>query len=479
MGTAASAAAAASPALTAATLAALSAAYFLRRSPDAEGRAAPLPAPLAAALCAPAVAAALTDALLAAAGGGALAGALARAAAPAAAAALAAHAWSGGGRDVARAAAAEARALARALAGTGVSFAAALVAGHHTVVFFRADAPVAADAPFAPGAPPPLVLLAGYGGGAAWWLANAAALAKAHAGRVVAVDWRGTGASPRPRWAARGARAAEDFFLDGLAAWRAALGAPPAVLCGHSLGGALALAAWARDPAGVAGVVALSPAALAPGLFDAGGGGARAPRVPRALRALASFLWDAGVTPGALVRALGPFGPRAVAAALRRRAARWTFAQPLPDGALDALGAYLFHTLAAPGSGEHALRHLLAPGAAPRAPLLPRLAAALDARAVGGAGAAGGVRGADGAPRAPFAFAYGDGDWMPASGGAAAVDLLRAAGFQATHHVVEAAGHHLYLENPAATNDIILGVAREALRAAAAAARGAEGELSF
>lgn len=81
------------------------------------------------------------------------------------------------------------------------------------------------------------------------------------------------------------------------------------------------------------------------------------------------------------------------------------------------------------------LAHLLAPGAYARMPLVDRVAAL----------------------KIPVAFVYGDHDWMSADGGRDAVEIMRRAGNpDGRLHVVKDAGHHLYLDNPQAVNDLLL-----------------------
>jgi len=59
--------------------------------------------------------------------------------------------------------------------------------------------------------------------------------------------------------------------------------------------------------------------------------------------------------------------------------------------------------------------------------------------------------------RVPMTFVYGDHDWMDLLGGRASVENLRKAGNgEARTYVVNNAGHHLYLDNPKAVNDLII-----------------------
>lgn len=56
----------------------------------------------------------------------------------------------------------------------------------------------------------------------------------------------------------------------------------------------------------------------------------------------------------------------------------------------------------------------------------------------------------------PVTFLYGDNDWMDVDGGHASVkELAKAGNDKAKVHVVKGAGHHVYLDNPEDTNEII------------------------
>ena len=386
---------------------------------------------------------------------------------PLATAAVASHLWSGSA-DLELAIEAEAALFSRALEGSGITFTTAIIAGQHTVALFADGVtPMPADTPLGNKGLPPLILLAGYGGGAAFFSKNLRAIVSGYGGPVFAVDWRGTGCSPRTKWTAKGSQEAESFFIDGLLAWRDTLklGHRRVILAGHSLGGALSLATWIQNPQLIAGLVLLSPACLGPGVFAAATAAtdvpvdaasatnsssnsalsqnqnerhtapfAGRPRLRKALLSLAKFSWELGVTPGSMIRSLGPCGLRCVRASLSARSTRWAKTangpSPVDKASLNDLGIWLYHTQASPGCGEYALRHIFKPGAEPRDPLVPRLRAALDAN--------------QHSPiKTPFIFAYGASDWMPVSGGHACVDALQSEGHEASVEIVNHAGHHL------------------------------------
>lgn len=98
---------------------------------------------------------------------------------------------------------------------------------------------------------PTLVLLHGGGANAHWWDHLAPTLAERF--HVVALDFRGHGDSDFPETAVAGA------FSDDLDALLDMLGAPDAVLVGHSMGARIALERAARRP-GTPALVLIDPA---------------------------------------------------------------------------------------------------------------------------------------------------------------------------------------------------------------------------
>jgi len=216
----------------------------------------------------------------------------------------------------------------------------------------------------APGSPP-MVLLPGYGSGSALWFRSLKFLASAF--HVHAADLLGMGLSGRPRYTESTREAAEAWFVAGFDAYRAATPAlrdTPFVLVGHSLGGYLAAAYAAAHPDRVAHLVLVCPAGVA--APPAGWEGGRIPAwaaKPFSLTALAfktaTAVWEAGLTPGGVVRTLGPVGPGLVKKYVR---GRFRDGADLDGPEAAALERYFYALLAGRGgSGEHALSHLLAP----------------------------------------------------------------------------------------------------------------------
>lgn len=110
---------------------------------------------------------------------------------------------------------------------------------------------------------PTVVLIHGAFGDRSHYASQIAHLAGRH--RVLALDLRGHGESDAPTDGFR----VRDFARDVIAVCGAA-GVDRAVLCGHSIGGAIALEVAADAPALVAGVVLLDGAVLFPAAVRAG-----------------------------------------------------------------------------------------------------------------------------------------------------------------------------------------------------------------
>jgi pimeloyl-ACP methyl ester carboxylesterase len=139
--------------------------------------------------------------------------------------------------------------------------------------------------------------------------------------RVIAPDLRGTGSSDAPE----SGYTIADYARDVVAVCRDA-GASRVVLCGHSLGGAIALDAAAMEPAMVAGVVLLDGAVLFPDALRArileelvpaleGPGRLEALRGYFASRMFAPF--DPPELQGRILESLGALPPQVAAAVMR------------------------------------------------------------------------------------------------------------------------------------------------------------------
>jgi abhydrolase domain-containing protein 5 len=273
------------------------------------------------------------------------------------------------------------------------------------------------EAPF-PGAPV-LVLLSGYASGSGLWASCLDQLASRY--QVIAVDWLGTGCSERPPFRETTTAGAEGFFLRSLESWRAHRLGPAArvTLVGHSLGGYLAAAYALGHPQAVEHLVLVNPAGV-PALANQRMEEARAKYwVVGAL----GRAWEGGVTPGSLIRALGPLGKGAVESVVTRRFSR------LPSPPTPELSDYIHKIMAARGSGEFALPLLLEFGALAKHPVGPRML--------------------QGAWRGPTTIIHGQHDWMPVlESERLAGDLKRLLGMDAFFAIIPGTEHYVFMEAP-------------------------------
>lgn len=124
-----------------------------------------------------------------------------------------------------------------------------------------------------PAAPPPAVLLHGYGAGLGFFYLNFPTLAKwagKHGSAVYALDWLGMGRSARVPFTIKAKRddipgrvaEAESFFVDSLEEWREKMGLETMTLVGHSLGAYFSVVYALRYPTRVNKLILLSPAGV-------------------------------------------------------------------------------------------------------------------------------------------------------------------------------------------------------------------------
>ncbi|KAH9947288.1 alpha/beta-hydrolase [Amylocystis lapponica] len=318
---------------------------------------------------------------------------------------------------------------------------------------------------------PPTVLLHGYGAGLGFFFQNFSALGS-WAGRrgtsVYALDWLGMGRSARVPFTVKAKRddvagrvaEAESFFIDSLEEWRQRMGLEVMTLVGHSLGGYLSVAYALKYPTRVKKIVLLSPAGVPHDpnstvysrevTEDQPTGGSELDRATQATasvinalkstqkdaqqkesngRKLLTYLWEEGFSPFQVVRSTLFWGPMLVGKYSSRRFIG------LSEEDTKAMHHYILNITLAKGSGEYCISHLLAPGAHARMPLVDRI----------------------GALKIPVTFVYGDSDWMDPKGGTQAVENLRQAGNgNGKMYIVPHAGHHVYLDNPKAVNDLLV-----------------------
>lgn len=280
------------------------------------------------------------------------------------------------------------------------------------------------------------VLAHGLGSGLAMYFSNLNFF-RENFERVIAFDWLGFGGSSRPGWTAshlKEGRAREEasaaFFVDSFREFCEVKELQEFDLFAHSLGGFLGGEFALSDAVRLKTLTLVSPAGLAalPPEEDIM---TRAQMAPP-LRIM-DAAWSCDVTPGQLVRLMGPSGPQRVERALRRRFRdRWS------DNETKLISSYLYHITAARGSGEFAMNGVLRPvarksggvGVYARRPLSPRWSAH-------------GIRGV------PIKIIYGDTDWLYQRPDCdEAVAQLVNVGLDVQLAVAPRAGHHIYLDNP-------------------------------
>lgn len=265
----------------------------------------------------------------------------------------------------------------------------------------------------------PVVLIAGFGAGAAMWWKNHAEIAARTRRPVIAVDLLGCGRSSRPEFPRNSPAEAEEFFLKSLhEVLFDELGLSRVVLVGHSLGGFLSAAFAMRHRERVERLVLVSPVGVPrrPDDYDA-----QTRNSSRLYRTVFN-LWERGWTPQRLVRLAGPRGERLVRAAVTRRF--WTIESPEER---EALSDYVYQISAHRASGEHAMNSILQPGAFARLPLVDRIDQ-LDSQL-------------------DTLFIYGDQDWMDPT-----LPIEWVTNTASAHNwqlrFVPNAGHQLFIEQP-------------------------------
>ncbi len=284
------------------------------------------------------------------------------------------------------------------------------------------------DPPY-PGAPV-LLLLPGYTSGSGLWYNCMDHLASHY--HVIAVDWLGTGCSERPPFSATTTAGAEAFFLDSLEKWRgqrfpSSGSSSKVTLVGHSLGGYLAAAFALQHPDVVDHLVLVNPA----GIPSCSNKRLEEARQQHWVVGALGRAWDGGVTPGSLIRALGPLGKGAVDGIVSRRFSR------LPTPPSQALADYIHSIVASKGSGEFALPLLLEFGALAKHPMGPRLL--------------------KGAWRGPTTIIHGERDWMMVGESKRLVkDLGDKLGMDASFVTVPHAEHYVFMERPREFSDVLL-----------------------
>lgn len=361
-----------------------------------------------------------------------------------------------------------------------------------------------------------LVIMHGYGAGLGFFYKNFDGLSAGLKNwNIYALDWLGYGLSARPKFHTKTAdlsktangpssssschsgsstpstplsdsnpvlavKETEDWFVESLEAWRKAKKIERFTLLGHSMGGYLAAVYAFRYPQHVTKLIMVSPAGVERGhttdlddrsffsLFKSSKHQAKADQAvdqgppaeqevtgtkeehlsaDRAAAAeikaefkqenrqhnrLLTYLWNNHISPFSLVRFSGIFGPKAMSAW-----SNWRFSQ-FPMEEQHTMHMYSYKTFSAAPSGEHGMTRILAPGTLARMPLIDRVNSQL---------------------KCPSFWIYGDRDWMNADAGVELVENLNKTGNKnqrAKFHIVEDAGHHVYLDNHEGFNSVIL-----------------------
>ncbi|KAH9482592.1 putative cardiolipin-specific deacylase, mitochondrial [Psilocybe cubensis] len=347
-------------------------------------------------------------------------------------------------------------------------------ANHYINTFsMRSTAPSSA-------APPPAVVLHGYGAGLGFFFHNFPPLADwagRHGSSVFALDWLGMGRSARVPFSVKAKKdnvqsrvaEAESFFIDSLEDWRTKMSLNKMTLIGHSLGAYFSVAYALKYPDRVHKLILLSPAGVPRGpnyeepsreLTDeppnvstdsktssnerstfhrATDGRVKSIRQEQKenktreskTRRLFTYLWEEGWSPFQLVRSTFVWGPMLIGKYSSRR-----FSGLTEEETRD-MHDYIMNITLAKGSGEYCISHILEPGAHARMPLVDRIAALPKDMQV--------------------TFVYGDHDWMDPVGGQESVKRLRKVGNDnGRMYIISNAGHHVYLDNKDEVNALLV-----------------------
>mmetsp|Transcript_26652 Transcript_26652/g.48855 ORF Transcript_26652/g.48855 Transcript_26652/m.48855 type:complete len:351 (-) Transcript_26652:10-1062(-) len=276
-----------------------------------------------------------------------------------------------------------------------------------------------------------LVCLPGYGVGAAIFFRNISTLAAELP--VHAVDWRGGGLSGRPPFPAQTGDEVVSWFVEGLEEWRQRQKLERFVLLGHSMGGIIAAHYAKTHPERVEHLILCGPAAMSPKPELPPNASRPYPR----LTAMVENLWEGGLTPGKIIRRLGPLGPSLMRSYV---SGRFREGSLLSETEQELFGGYAYEVLAQPPCAERCLNLLLQPGAWARSPLAPLV---------------------ESLAWPPVTWLYGESDWMRPAHGQASAKIMQAQGKDASCVVVPHAGHYSFLDQPEFCNAAILKICQQ------------------
>ncbi|KAI1619312.1 alpha/beta hydrolase [Exophiala viscosa] len=357
-----------------------------------------------------------------------------------------------------------------------------------------------------------LVIIHGYGAGLGFFYKNFEPLSRAKGWHLYALDMLGMGRSSRPPFRIKSKKRedqikeAEDWFIDSLEEWRVKKGIDKFTLCGHSMGGYMAVCYALKYPGRLNKLILASPVGIPEDPYathaampdqkevdqaqqdEATASKTNTPPPRRPYNKIFTYLWEANVSVFDLVRWSGPLGPRLVSGWTSRRFSH------LPADEGLALHDYSYSLFRQRGSGEYALAYILAPGAFARSPLIRRvqgigrqpLPADLSTSSSAEPQLERGL---------PVVFMYGENDWMDVKGGYAAkkkIDAERARALRGKSEaeiaedqggakvvIVKKAGHHVYLDSADEFNDVMLAEMEDVRKRTAGQKKGGMGGIQF
>lgn len=270
-----------------------------------------------------------------------------------------------------------------------------------------------------------LFMIHGYGGGLGFFLKNFDAILSLDDWVVHNIDLLGYGCSSRPPFTPDSLDSVESWFHESFAEWlklRNLVGLEDQTLVmAHSMGAYLmATYGIKKDPEFCKNLLMVSPGAVIKH------------RKKVFVPSYFAKLWEQNISPFTLVRKAGPLGSKLVSMWSSRRFAH------LPKNEQVLLHRYAYGIFQSPGSGEYMLNYLLAPGADARHPLIERGIHKL---------------------RCKMLWCYGDQDWMDVKGGQLCTRIINYMSKDKTRSSVceiPNSGHHIYLDNIDAFNQLIL-----------------------
>ncbi|XP_030950674.1 1-acylglycerol-3-phosphate O-acyltransferase [Quercus lobata] len=281
---------------------------------------------------------------------------------------------------------------------------------------------------------PTLVMVHGYGASQGFFFRNFDALAKRF--RVIAIDQLGWGGSSRPDFTCKSTEETETWFIDSFEEWRKAKNLSNFILLGHSFGGYVAAKYALKHPEHVQHLILVGPAGFS---SDSD------PKYETLTRfratwkgAILNHLWESNFTPMKVVRGLGPWGPNIVRRYTSARFGTYATGDTLTEDESRLLTDYVYHTLAAKGSGELCLKYIFSFGAFTRMPL----------------------QNSASEWKVPTTFIYGFQDWMNYEG---AMEARKQMKVPCEIIRVPQAGHFVFIDNPNGFHSAVLHACRKFL----------------